>query len=147
MHLHYLTLKRHVEWISPRISHLEGRGSFTQKKNEWVIELANGDEIQWWLMLSCDAQYPYMLLLPPGKRSPTSTDVLPEIIGEKIEKITIEPQDRIIHLFFTNSSKRLLFQFFTHHTNFLLLNADLKIINSFKKAKEMKGVIYQLPAT
>lgn len=144
MELHYLTLKRQTDYLRTQL--LEGIivESYTQKKNEQtlVIKSATGKMLE--LILSADALLPFIILRPAQKRARLSTNVLPDLIGKKIVRLTISEVDRILSFSFEETDEILKCQFFRHHSNFFLIGRDNKIKSAFKHQKKYSDTIYQI---
>ncbi len=143
MHLHYLTLRRQVEFLSAHLQDGKISASYTQTKNEQILDivLPQGQVRQ--LRLSADANYPYILSREPGKRAKNSTDVLASLIGKQIQSISIRPGDRVISFHFKNSDIRFVVQLFRNNSNFFIVDEKGFIREAFKKKKKYSGQPYQ----
>lgn len=145
MHLHHLTLQRQTEYLRAQIIGAQIADSYTQLKNEWIIELNGAGEGEGCLQLGCDAQYSYILFSERSQRGKNSTNVMDELLGLSIADIRLLPGERIIEILFEQSANILLLQFFTAHSNFFLLDKDRRILNSFKGQRKNLGNLYLLP--
>ncbi len=144
MVLHYITLFRQANLLRDKCTPGFVRASFTQRKNELTlhIEPRAGELIE--MVLSADANYPFILSRPVQKRSPRSTDILRELIGNQIKDIVMWPTDRVMEFSFANWASKLYLQVFRHRTNFFLVDSTGLIQLSFKNSRKMAGQIYQI---
>ena len=145
MHGHYFTFKRLVDRLRPYLTGSHIRQSFTQMKNEWTLEIETPARETYFLQMSCDAQYPYLLLLDRRHRSANSTDVMKDVLERTITHVQIIPQERIIVIRFDDKAYKLILQFFTLNTHFFIIGTDNRILNSFKKQKAFMGQTFTLP--
>ncbi len=144
MFLHYFTLKRQIQFLRDELLGGTIRSSFTQMKNEQILEVETGSGKLWHLLLSAHPAYPTMLLREPGRRARNSTDVLPELIGQRIASLELLPYERVAVFRFAEKDIELYVQLFRNHANFFLLNSQGVILNAFKKARKYIGNTYQL---
>ena len=145
MHLHFLTLKRQADFLQERISSAVIQDSFTQTKNEWILQLDLPDGNEKYLQLSCHPRFPFIILNDSIKWQKNSTTVMEELLGLKISNLKIIPGERIIRMHFENTDLRLIIHFFTTNSNFFIVNEGDLIINSFKKSKALKETAYSIP--
>ncbi len=145
MHLHYWTLKRQVEYLQPIVEGSRVRQSFTQIKNEWIIEIETPRGGDYFLECRCDPQFSYFILSPRKRRRAPSTEVMEEIVGAIITRLQMTPQERIITIDFHHGKWSLYLQYFTLNTNFFLVQPNGHIVNSFKKRKKWIGTLFQIP--
>ncbi|NOX36621.1 MAG: fibronectin-binding domain-containing protein [Calditrichaeota bacterium] len=146
MHGHYFTLKRQVQGLQSDLVGSRIRQSFTQMKNEWILEIETTTGNTHFLEMSCDPQYPYLILTDTVHRRVNSTDVMKEVLGRTIAHIEMIPRERVIVADFDDGASRLILQFFTLNTHFFLINNDNRILNSFKKQKTFIGQTFTLPS-
>ncbi len=144
MHLHYLTLKRQVDFLNGKLPGCLLADSFTQRKNEWVIALATREQAAGNLLLSCDGQYPAILWLDRQNRGKNSTNVMAELIGKRIASISILPSERVVKVLFEASEVVLFLQLFTARGNFFILDQNGMILNSFKAGRKHIGTKYDI---
>lgn len=144
MQLHYFTLMRQVAYFREKLTGGVIIASYTQRKNEQVMELRTpgGKVLQ--LQLSADSVFPFILLLQPGKRARNSTDVLPILQDKVIESINLLENDRVISFAFTGTKLRFLVQLFRNQSNFFVVDESKKIVAAFKKEKKFRGVLFEL---
>ncbi|RMI14655.1 MAG: DUF814 domain-containing protein [Calditrichaeota bacterium] len=147
MHIHYFTLQRQVEFLRERLVGARVEESYTQMKNEWVLRITRADGEEGFVQLSADGEYPYILFLEQQHRRANSTGVMEEILHRRIQVVELLPGERIIHIGFDDPSLQLRLHFFTHHTNFFLVDAGGIIRNSFKQGRKWRGSRYRFPAT
>lgn len=136
MELHYLTLKRQSEFLRDVLTDAEIHSSYTQKKNEQIIQLKTTRSESAELLLSADAQYPFIIMKSASKRVRNSTDIMPEIVGQIFSNIEIMPSERIIICHFHNNKFRLYLQFFRNQSNFFIVDENNIILNAFKNKKK-----------
>ncbi len=144
MELHYITLKRQLDFLRPHLVGSLIAASFTQKKNELTLNLQKKGNPFMDLLLSSDARYPYMLLRSPHRRIAASANVLQELINKEISGLSISPVDRIVMISFLEWSHQLILQFFRNNTNFIIIDLSEKIISSFKREKKIRGLYYRV---
>lgn len=144
MHLHYLTLSRQAGFLHPLLSGSAVTGSYTQRKNEWVISLSRGGHEAGVLQLCCDGQFPYILHLDHNRRGDNSTGVMEELVGWEMAGVRILPGERIIEIRFRGREEQLWLQFFTARSNFFLIDGAGEILNAFKNARAHSGKRYPL---
>ncbi len=144
MELHYFTLWRQARFLDEQLRGGVIRSSYTQVKNEQILQIETPDGQLKQLVLSADPRYPYALLRPPGKRARLSTDVLPELLGQRIERVHIPENERVLLLQFADSGRKYLLQLFRNHANFFLLDAQDRVLNAFKHGKKHAGNLYRL---
>ena len=144
MELHYLTLQRLVEEIRPVLLSGTVRDSYTQQKQEQVLEVESATGQMWQVRLSVQARYPSILLRKPIKRARLSTSVVPQLVGLRIKDLTLWEGERVIMFCFENSDLRYLIQLFRNQSNFFLVDARYKIVSAFKKQKKYAGRTYRL---
>ena len=145
MELHYYTLKRQASELSVRFKETRIEASYTQKKNELILQVHDRDGDNGHLVMSTDPQYPFILSKSTQRRSKLSKDVMKDLLGKKIQGISILPGDRIIIVDFIPSHHRLLLQFFLKRTNFFIVNENYQIQEAFKQNKKFSGQIYSVP--
>ncbi len=145
MHLHYITLKRQSYAIQQYLKNAIIQQSFTQAKNEWILELRTpAEEIIYW-QLSTDPHYAYCILNRAQQRRRQSMDVFPELLGSIIQDIAIIDGERLIGVHFVKKPWHLLLQFFPLNVNFFLLDSKQTIIKAFKQNKRWEGQHYTVP--
>ena len=144
MHLHYLTLKRQVEFLSAKLPGCVLADSYTQRKNEWVIALSTREQAAGNLLLSCDGQYPAILWLDQQNRGKNSTNVMAELIGKRVASINILPSERVVKVLFEAPGIVLILQFFTARSNFFIVDQNDVILNSFKAGRKHIGKKYDI---
>jgi predicted ribosome quality control (RQC) complex YloA/Tae2 family protein len=69
---------------------------------------------------------------------------MPELVGQKIEDISIISGERVVVLNFQNKNLTLYLQFFRKKTNFFFLRKNKEILSTFKKNKKFSGTYFQL---
>ncbi len=144
MFLHYFTLLRQVNDLQEPLRNATIRASFTQMKNEQILEIESENGKLWHLLLSAHPSYPTLLLREPIRRARNSTDVLSELVGRRIGAVELLPYERVVIMRFVGTQERFYLQFFRNHANFFLLDAQKVIQNAFKKAKKYRGTEYRL---
>lgn len=141
MHLHYRTLQRQAAFLNKALQGIGITGSFTGRKNEWLISLEEDGAS---LRLSTDARYPFVVQAGPVKRPKNAATLMAELVGRRFESITLLPDDRIFRCSFQNSDLILYLQLFGARSNFFLLNSDRQIVNAFKNSRKYIGSIFEL---
>lgn len=144
MELHYLTLQRLVEEFRSILNGGTITDSYTQQKQEQVLEVESVGGQIWQVQLSAHARYPFILLREPVKRARLSTGVVPQLIGLKIKDLSLWEGERVVVFSFGNSELRYLIQLFRNQANFFLLDAEDRIVSAFKKQKKHLGKVYRL---
>ncbi len=147
MELHYFTLWRQARFLDETLRGGIIRSSYTQAKNEQILQIETPDGHLKQLVLSADPRYPYALVRPPTRRARLSTDVLPELLHRQIERIRILEDERIILLEFAASPETYLLQLFRNHANFFLVDERKRILNAFKHGKKHAGKVFQLKSS
>lgn len=145
MHLHFLTLKRQANYLKKNISGAFILNSFTQVKNEWILQLVLPDDNEKFLQLSCHPHFPFVILNDSIKKQKNSTIVMEELQNLKINDLKIVPGERIFRMDFEKSDLRLMIHLFTTNSNSFIVNRDNLIINSFKKSKVFKETTHKIP--
>lgn len=145
MHLHFLTLKRQTNFLKEKISGAIIHDSFTQVKNEWILQLDLPDGDEKYLQLSCHPRFPFVILNESIKRQKNSTSVMELLLKLKIKDFDIIPGERILRIDFENSDLKLLIHLFTTNSNFFIVDKSNRIVNSFKKNKALKQTAYSIP--
>lgn len=136
MELHYLTLKRQSEFLRDVLTDAEIHSSYTQKKNEQIIQLKTTRNESAELLLSADAQYPFIIMKSASRRVRNSTDVMLEIVGQIFSNVEIVPNERIIICYFHKNRFKLYLQFFRNQSNFFIVDEHNVILNAFKNRKK-----------
>lgn len=144
MELHHFTLQRQVKILRKKILGSTIEASFTQKKNEQILHFKNATGKFIEVVLSTAPEYPFLIFRDPSKRSKNSTDVMPELIGQKIQGISLLSGERVVVLDFQNKSFSLYLQFFRNKTNFFFVRKHREIMSAFKKNKKYSGTYFQM---
>lgn len=147
MELHYLTLKRQSEFLRDILTDAEIHSSYTQKKNEQIIQLKTTRPESTELLLSADAKYPFIIMKSVSRRVRNSTDVMPEIVGQIFSTVEILSSERIIICHFHNNRFKLYLQFFRNQSNFFIVDENNVILNAFKNKKKHIGKKFTIKPT
>lgn len=121
------------------------RDSFTQVKNELVLQLTLPNKESSFLQLSCHPRFPFVVINDSIKRQRNSTTVLEELLQSGISRLRIIPGERILEMTLDKTGQRLMIHLFTTNSNFFLIDESSRIVNSFKKSKSLKGTTYSIP--
>ncbi|MEJ2636426.1 MAG: NFACT family protein [Calditrichia bacterium] len=144
MELHYLTLKRQAALLNDRLKNGRITASFTQQKNEQIMQVEAPDGKTWHLLLSADSRYPAALLKTPAARSKNSTDVIPQLLQQTISDIHLVEGERILVIDFEGNQFHYFLHMFRNQANIFLVDASSKIVNAFKHRKKFQGREYQI---
>jgi len=147
MQLHYFTLKRQAKYL---ISFLKGsliQECFSQVKNELMFTLDLKNQEPGHLLFSSHPKYPCFLFSEKMNRLKNSTDLFDEIVGQTIEGIQIIANERILLLNLDTLPLCLYIQLFTNRSNLILLDSANKILNAFKKRRQLEGTTFVIPQT
>ena len=147
MHLNFLTLKRQTDFLVERIEGATIQDSFTQVKNEWILELVLPNKEESFLQLCCHPRFPYTILNRSIKRHGNSATVMEELLQSTITQLQIVPGERVLEIILGRTGQRLIMHLFTTNSNFFLVNESSRIINSFKKSKSLQGTTYSIPGS
>lgn len=145
MHAHYLTIKRQVDFLRRKVVGRSIVASFTFRRNEWVVVIEDDAGEKSALQFSADSQYPHVVWLekPPAARRQVS--VMNSVIGKVLADVEILPDDRVVRFSFRDSPLLLTARFFGAKTNFLLLDSDGGLQESFKRGSFRRGEAHLFP--
>jgi predicted ribosome quality control (RQC) complex YloA/Tae2 family protein len=116
---------------------------FSQNRDELVVTFEGSQES---LVVSCRADANTCFLHTRMARAKAnSANVLPLACGSMVESITLHPSDRIITIALA-SGYALVLQFFGAHSNVLLVDRELLIVDAFQHAKQLAGTRYEITA-
>jgi predicted ribosome quality control (RQC) complex YloA/Tae2 family protein len=146
MQLHYFTLKRQANYLNRLLKGFLVRECFSQVKNELVFSLESENQETGYLLFSSHPQFPFFLFSEKIGRLKNSTDLFEEIIGRVIKDVQILHNERIFLINLNDVQLNLYIQLFTNRSNILLLDADHKIMNAFKKRKQLEETTYTIPS-
>lgn len=146
MQLHYLTLKRQTDYLKTRIIGAQILDSFTQVKNEWLLHLQLPGGDQTFLQLSSHPRFPFIILNESIKKQKLSTAVMEQLLNAEISDLRIISGERIIRMEFESAGFHLMIHLFSTNSNFLIVENN-RIVNSFKKSKNLMQQGYAVPET
>jgi len=132
----YHTLSYIASDLKPR---LEGHAvveAFSQERDQLVLRFDCSND---GLIIACDREMNTLRLRRDATRARTnSVDVLPSIIGRRIEAIEMHPRDRVM-MFSLESGKRLDLCFFGARANVVLVDETGTVVDAFKQPKQLIG--------
>lgn len=117
--------------------------SFSQDRDVLVINLYNGETFKY-LIFDSTNQLSCIYFINNYKRAKSnSVDLLPEIIGETIQDISLLENERMINIRCIHNNI-LFFLFGGSKSNCLVINNQEHVLNSFKKNEDIIGTKFDL---
>lgn len=132
MHRNFYLFEQQVIFLRSRIIGLTIADIFTHRKDELVLRIEN--DRPYFLRIGIGKQTPYILLNPAQNIKEPKIDFFNEIVGQKINSISIASLDKIIRM---NAGKYTIQCFFYGPTmNVSLIGENSQVVSSFKKLKK-----------
>ncbi|MCC3159863.1 NFACT RNA binding domain-containing protein [Hymenobacter sp. 15J16-1T3B] len=121
MHNNYYFLRLLAPALSRQLAGCRVTACFSQEKDELVVGLlrphAAPEAAEWWLKVRLAGTQP-LLSLPESfhRARQNSVDLLPELLGQEVEQVSVLPNDRVLQLHF-RSGGALWLKLFGPHAN------------------------------
>ncbi len=142
MELHYITLKRQADFLYKELQNGIIYSAYTQKKNELILQIQIKNTTIFELVLSADSSLPFVILRDPSKRKKYSTNVMSDLVGQRILNIEMMDTERVMIFSFRDVNFQLYLQFFRNRSNFFIVDGKQIVIVSFKNNKRYSGKPY-----
>ena len=105
MHTNYYFLRQLAPALTERLRGYRVASCFSQEKDELVIGLLNEKGAEFWLKAQLGAAFPALALPETFQRArQNSVDLLPELLGCVVAKVTAWPQDRVLQFDFEDGA-------------------------------------------
>jgi predicted ribosome quality control (RQC) complex YloA/Tae2 family protein len=116
---------------------------FTQQRNELLVSCGT-ETGAWTLSISCNPKLNYIFLRDPVARAKrNSVDLFHNAVSQRIVKISVYPDDRILLIELENQSM-LCFQAFGMMANVLLVDREQMLVDSFKRKRDLVGKAFEI---
>lgn len=141
MYNNYFLFEKQIKEIKPRLLGQSIQQVFTYRKNELVLETANGTPLH--LLAGIGARNPYFLLREARPPRQPKFNIFDSLQGQEILDIFIIPFDKKIIL--TLSESTLSFIFYGKQPNCLIHNQSGQLIDTFKEYFDAEPQIRNQP--
>jgi predicted ribosome quality control (RQC) complex YloA/Tae2 family protein len=135
MHSAYHTIAAVAKSLPDRLAGHCIEEAYSQDRDELILAFAGLSER---LVISCRPDLHGCYLhnaISRAKRN--SADVLPACVGQTLNGVAVHPGDRIVTLYLSNDN--LVLQFFGARSNVILTSRSGRIMDAFKRARELVG--------
>jgi predicted ribosome quality control (RQC) complex YloA/Tae2 family protein len=118
MHTNYYFLRQLAPALTAQLRGYRVASCFSQEKDELVIGLLNDAGQEFWLKAQLGAAFPALALPETFQRArQNSVDLLPELLGRTVTKVTAWPQDRVLQFTFAEERATLVFKLYGPRPN------------------------------
>ena len=118
MHTNYYFLRQLAPALTAQLRGYRVASCFSQEKDELVIGLLNYAVKEFWLKAQLGAAFPALALPETFQRArQNSVDLLPELLGRTVTKVTAWPQDRVLQFTFAEERATLVFKLYGPRPN------------------------------
>ncbi|TAK64284.1 MAG: DUF814 domain-containing protein [Bacteroidetes bacterium] len=142
MPVHYFTLRLLADEFHQNLQHATITEIFTQQKNELCF-IASTPACEYALCVSLEPRFHYCILREGFSRAKkNSVDLFQQAIGKAIERVWMQPGDRILALE-TDGSMTFYIQLYnTAASNIVLVDSMQNVLSAFKREKQLLGSIF-----
>ena len=118
MHTNYYFLRQLAPALTAQLRGYRVASCFSQEKDELVIGLLSDTGAEFWLKAQLGAAFPALALPETFQRArQNSVDLLPELLGCTVTKVTAWPQDRVLQFTFAEERATLVFKLYGPRPN------------------------------
>jgi predicted ribosome quality control (RQC) complex YloA/Tae2 family protein len=118
MHTNHYFLRQLAPALTERLRGYHVASCFSQEKDELVIGLLGETGAEFWLKAQLGAAFPALALPETFQRArQNSVDLLPELLGRTVAKVTAWPQDRVLQFTFVEDGATLVFKLYGPRPN------------------------------
>jgi predicted ribosome quality control (RQC) complex YloA/Tae2 family protein len=118
MHTNYYFLRQLAPALTAQLRGYRVASCFSQEKDELVISLLSDTGAEFWLKAQLGAAFPALALPETFQRArQNSVDLLPELLGRTVTKVTAWPQDRVLQFTFAEDRATLIFKLYGPRPN------------------------------